>query len=438
MKRIISVLMCALICVCALTSCSGEDGFSDSEALFRSYTRSENTDKTYNFEDGAAEPPASYNTYSELITAYCLKLFRSELADSGEESSCRSPLGAALMLSQLSGGMKGDALSELQLALGNGLDSDTLNTCSSYLKSRLESVSRMYSGSETSLESEENGNGSYVNLDSYLLVNSDKDILSAFLQANADYYGSEVYRLDFSSDSSEEKLQALLGEGFPGCSGDMTAVFGTSLSDSWLAPYTAESEVKGEFRKADGGTEEKTFLCSGMNSLSSKKAQAVLSYTAKTPLKVMFIMPNEDISLGDYLKTFDSAEYFSLLESFSVTERKFAEIPQFSVKSPEVTKLNGALEKSGLHLLFSEDAKFPKLAHNDISLTDFYELGAKLDFSASGIGAARSSAAAVSPVGEASGDDSSELEVLRFDRPFVCVVFDNESNIPVLIGTVYD
>lgn len=67
MKKALSVALCLLMAGTVLTACSNPDEFSDSENLSLKYTRSDKTDDTFNYADGAKTAPSSYDTYSAKI-----------------------------------------------------------------------------------------------------------------------------------------------------------------------------------------------------------------------------------------------------------------------------------------------------------------------------------------------------------------------------------
>ena len=68
MKKALSVALCLLMAGTVLTACSNPDEFSDTENLSLKYTRSDKTDDTFNYADGAKTAPSSYDTYSAKIT----------------------------------------------------------------------------------------------------------------------------------------------------------------------------------------------------------------------------------------------------------------------------------------------------------------------------------------------------------------------------------
>ena len=195
--------MCAALLSTGLCACSSSDGFNKGEILSSKYTRSKDAEKTYNYRDGAAEPPTAYNSYANLIMGYELKLFRNYAAQSGG-SFVLSPASNALSLSLIANGAKGDTLSEITLALGNDLSLENLNTCSSYFKSRLETVAEAENKKTDELSGKKADTSAFMRFDDALFINNNTDVKTAFLQANSDYYGAQAVWFGFAGDAKSE------------------------------------------------------------------------------------------------------------------------------------------------------------------------------------------------------------------------------------------
>ena len=74
MKKAISLALCLLMAGTALTACSNPDEFSDSENLSLKYTRSDKTDDTFNYADGAETAPSSYGPSMRNMGFYLSRL----------------------------------------------------------------------------------------------------------------------------------------------------------------------------------------------------------------------------------------------------------------------------------------------------------------------------------------------------------------------------
>lgn len=151
MKKALSVALCILMAGTVLTACSNPDEFSDTENLSLKYTRSDKTDDTFNYADGAKTAPSSYDTYSAKITDFELRLFRNR-HKSGSYVFC--PANAVLNLEAMANGASGDTQEEITNALCSGVTLENMNQCASYFASRIQSVASSDKSPESSQSSE--------------------------------------------------------------------------------------------------------------------------------------------------------------------------------------------------------------------------------------------------------------------------------------------
>ena len=173
-------------------------------------------------------------------------------------------------------------------------------------------------------------------------------------------------------------------------------------------------------------------MTSNESPVKTDKAQGIVKYTSKNPLKLMIVMPNEGVSLDDYVSDFNYTEFSDLLDSFDFTQKVTAQIPEFSIDSEEKPRaLSEILADSGLYTLFTDDALFKSITHTDnFMLNEIYEISPEITVNASGI---NSDSKIVEKRVKALEETK---ETIKFDRPFIFLLIDNESSIPVFIGTV--
>ena len=159
----------------------------------------------------------------------------------------------------------------------------------------------------------------------------------------------------------------------------------------------------------------------------SEKAQGVVRYTANTPLKALYILPNEETGLHDYLKTLDSAEYFKLIEGLDVTKPVKAAIPCFETAA--AGKLKEALTKTGLYTLFTDKADFGNMAHTKgLQLSDMTDGTAALYVNALGVYSEQ-------PETDKTTKPLEGADIV-FDKPFLFILADNETHLPLYIAAV--
>lgn len=447
MKRKLALLLSLLITASSLCACGDPTQLSDDEKLSADYTRSSSYEDTYNYSDGATSAPQSYNTYSSSITNFELKFFRkyySQLEDKNE-SFVLNPASTTLQIATIMNGATGDTKDEISLALGSDLTLDNINQCSSYFKSRLEAVSKLSSGEvdELSGKKQEASDTEYIKFENDLFFNDTSDVKTSFLKTNAEYYGSNIFRFMFSDENALTKINSQFSS-FTAknaisdldSKNTLISITASDISDKWLESY-AESDIeKGTF-KSDSGDKEVNFMTSNEYMIKSDKAVGVIKYTSKNPLKLVLVMPNEGTSLEDYVADFTNLEYSTLVDSMDITKKVTAKIPEFSIKSKETAQpLSSALTESGLYSLFTEEATFGNITNSDdLVFNEMYEITPEISVSAAGIGGLGNEDTSAT-VKERTKELEETDETIEFNRPFIFLLIDNESEIPVYIGTV--
>lgn len=442
MKKTIALLMCFTLAVCTLCACGDPTNFSDKETLSNDYTRSTDPAENYNYNDGATSAPMSYNVYSSSIANFELRMFRNYYSQNADKtkSSVFAPAGAALQLSLLANGATGNTQDEIRQAIGKDLTVENINQCSSYFKSRMEAVSKSGSGEvdELSGKKEEKSKSEYVSFGLDLFFNDTSDVKTSFLQTNASYFGNDVYRFLFSDENSVSKVNKSFTDFtsnnlFESLNekDSLFLVNACDMSDLWLDNYSKSDIEKGTF-KSNSGDKSVNFMTSNESPIKTDKAQGIVKYTSKNPLKLMIVMPNEGVSLDEYVSDFNYTEFSNLLDSFDFTKKVKAQIPEFSIASDEKPQaLSEILADSGLYTLFTDDALFKNITHTDnFMLNEIYEVTPEITVNASGINSD-------SKIVDKRVKELEETkDTIRFDRPFIFLLIDNESSIPVYIGTV--
>ena len=103
----------------------------------------------------------------------------------------------------------------------------------------------------------------------------------------------------------------------------------------------------------------------------------------------MLVMPNENISIDEYVSDFDYLEFSTLLESFDITQKTTVKIPEFSIDGGTTTEsVSSVLQNCGLPTLFTDDADFSNLTRTeDFKLNEMYQITPQISLTAKGIAA---------------------------------------------------
>lgn len=444
MKKIISLSLCIALSAMTLCACGDNTQMSSKEKLSDNYTRSTDVEQTYNYNDGATDSPSTYNEFKNEITDFELKLFRNSFKENKGEMFVTAPINIVAELGVLANGASKDSQTEILNALGDDINLDAVNECMSYFLSRIQSVANQESEKIDELTGKKitSDSTNYIKLKQALAFNDTLDVKSKFLQTNADYYGSDIYRLNFTDENSLVKLnnefKDLSDRTVDELNGEnsLISVLGSDICDTWLEAYSNDDIAEGIF-KASSGDKTMNFLSSNESYMQTKTAQGVVKYTSKTPLKMVFIMPNEDITLDEYISNFTNLEYQNLFSSIDVTKKATAKIPEFSIESKETaSNITSAVSSSGLYTLFTEESTFANLTNsNEFVFNNMFEISPKLTVNAAGIGGTSANDAKQILAKRTAKLEKTDTTV-EFNRPFMFMLIDNESGIPIYMGTV--
>jgi serpin B len=443
MKKAIAISLCLMMTASLLSACGDDTQMTDKEILSNSYTRSDDTDETYNYNDGAEDSPSSYTTYSSEIADFELKLFRNLYSDNSSSGSyATAPINSVLQLSLLANGASKDTQTEITNALGDDLTLEQIDQCSSYFKSRIEAVANIntYKTDELTGKKITSDGTSYVSLYNGYFFNDTSDVKTKFLQTNADYFGSDIFRFDFGGSNALSKLNTCFESYSENAlealdsSNSLLSITASDICDKWLETY-AETDITEGIFNSSNGEESVKYMTSNESYIKTNTAQGVIKYLSKTPLKMLLIMPNEGVELDDYVKSLNYLEYENLLSSFDIKTKVTAKIPEFSVNSDGTAKsISDAVTKSGLYTLFTEDATFKNMTSStELVLNDMCEITPQITVNAAGLGGKQSNDSSAVISERTTALDDTELTV-EFNRPFIFMLIDNESNIPLYTG----
>lgn len=437
MKKIISILLCAGMIISVLSACSSADGFSNKEHLSKDVERSSDIETTFNYSDGAVTAPTEYNSYSREVSSFELKLFRDYYKNnSGKKSFVIAPANTTLSLGLLANGAAKQSQTNIINALGSELVMDSTNQCSSYFQSRLKAFC---SDSSNTDESGTTTEKAYLKLNQNYFFNDTVDIRKNFLTANADYYGTDIFRFVFSDENAVTNVNSFLGKNaFSALDNkdNLICVSSSDIYDEWLSAYEKSAVTDGVFY-SESGEKAVKYMTSAESYIHTEKAQGIIKYMRNTPAKFVAIMPNEGTSLESYISSLDYLEYSEMIDSFNVTSVANASIPEFSIKSETApVSLKAELEACGLADIFTDEVNLSNITlSDDLFVNDFLEIQPSITVNSSGIGGSESVKATVT-ANELNSDSKKADSTLKFDRPFIFMIIDNESSIPIYIGTV--
>lgn len=416
MKKTKSAI-CIFLCILCLTlSCCG----MKSDSLTADYRRSASI-PVYNFFSEESVTPENYQEFTSAYMDFAASLL---LNASDDESVVLSPLSLYTVLSMTANGASGKTLRELEKTLGEELTIPEINTFIHYLNERVKSL---------------NNDEGFVNSANSMWFRDDYSVKAPFLQNVVNYYDAEVFRTDLEGEAGADKINSWISDNTSGKITDMVsplpedtaAVLVNALlfDDEWVTPYEEKDIYDGEFNGTKG-IETVTFMKSNEMLLKSSDARGMMKSYKNTPCKLVAILPDESIDLDTYVSTLSGAKLEKLFESAGGVNRCIAHIPQFELRKS--LSLADTVEAMGAELMFSNDANFDALTMSEgLKVSDVVQ-ESFIEVTQNGTKAGSSSAVIMNDSAPAPQD----FEELKFDRPFIFMIVENESNLPLFIGTV--
>ena len=367
----------------------------------------------------------STDDFVESMADFSLELFKKSIDD--KENSLVSPLSVSLALSMTANGASGETLKQMEAVLGRSISIDELNE---YLYNYVQG-----------LPSEEKSklgiaNSIWLRDDGSLVIEPD------FLQKNTEYYGASVNSSAFDSQTLKDindwvsiNTDGMIDKVLDQIDKDaMLYLINAVVFDAeWQSVYNIAEIRDGEFIDIGGKTQSVEFMYSKEHIyLDDGKATGFIKPYAGGAYSFMALLPNEDISLQDYIESLDGPGFLSLLDNPEYTLVN-ASMPKY--KFEYEISMNDILADLGMPDAFEDNkADFRRMGASTSGSLYIQEVLHKTYISVDELG---TKAGAVTEVMMVPLNAPLETpKVVNLDRPFVFAIVDNSTNLPIFIGTV--
>ena len=396
MKRLIALV---LVC-CLLTGCGAKLG----EDLMETVKPSEKI-------TGEATAPVA------AVTDFSVNLFK-ESVEAGKNTLV-SPLSVLYALAMTANGAQGDTLAQMEAVLG-----ETVGPLNGWLGS-------LDIGEELHL-----ANGIWYRDDPSLTVEQ------SFLQTNADYYGAGIYKAPFD-EGTLKAINSFVEENTAGMIKDildqipenavMYLVNALAFEARWETVYKSDQVWETVFTTEAGTQQEVELMYSQEGKyLEDEQATGFLKYYEGGKYAFAALLPKEGVAVGDYVQSLTGA-YLQELLGNAQQAKVNAAIPKFETAFD--AEMSDILKAMGMTDAF------------DVSRADFSRMGAdtegnlfisrvlhKTFISVAEQGTKAGAATAIEMVAGAAAEPV--IKHVTLDRPFVYMILDCKTNIPVFMGTL--
>lgn len=372
--------------------------------------------------------PEGKNIDDKFISSssdFSLKLFKKGLDK--EKNSLISPTSVMLALAMTANGAEGKTLTELEYFLGKDITIEELNN---YLYSYMKN-----------LPSEAKAKLNIAN--SIWFRDNEKEFTakSDFLQRNADYYKASIYKSDFDSPDTVKDINKWVENKTNGMidnivdridkSTVMYLINAIAFEGEWETIYKKSQIFKGDFTDIKGNKKSMDFMSSDEGLyLEDNKTTGFIKPYAGNKHSFAALLPKENININDYISSLNGESFLKLLKDAS-NESVQATIPKFSYEYG--VSLNEALIDMGVKEAFKPSAaNFSKLGNSPLG--NIY-IGDVLHKTFIAVDEKGTKAGAVTKV-EMKVESAMNHKTVILNRPFVYAIIDNQTNLPVFIGTV--
>jgi serpin B len=380
--------------------------------------------------------PASVEAAAIAVRGFTVDLYRSLAeADDGGNVVC-APYSVALALAMTRAGAGSSTADEMDAVLHaphprpGALDSG-LNTVDQSLAERFQN------GDGTKQPKLTTANALWTRLD--------LEVRPGFRDTLAGYYGAEAHPVDFRgateaareeinvwvSDRTNAKIPQLLTSGSVNRQTTLILTNTTYLMAAWTYPFHAPSTVAAPFTRDDGQVVEVPMMrgpFDRMGYLEGDGWRAVDVPYASGELAMAIVMPTRD-DLAAVEAHLDEAWLAALVRGFHFQDVQLR-LPKWTFRLP--AQLGAALSELGMPTAFSTLADFtamstePDLSIDDVVHETFIAVDEK------GTEAAAASGVIIRPPSIPVGPE------FFVDRPFLYVIHDRSSGVPLFIGRVHD
>ena len=349
-----------------------------------------------------------------------VELLKKAAQKEGKENLLLSPISVTMALAMTANGAKGKTAAEMRALLG-GHSMEDLNA---YLYAWRVGLPAVEQGEVKTANS------------IWIREMQGFKAEDSFLHTNIQYYNSEVYSAPFDqttvrdvnqwvSDHTDGMISHLLDQ----LEDDqrMMLINALTFEAEWQTPYQDYQVSDGTFTSAAGKKQKAEFMHSSQSLyLQDEGAIGILREYKGGRYSFGALMPED---MDAYLADLSGEKLQSILQNPLRGDVR-AYLPKF--KAEYGLALNDSLKEMGMVSAFAPGADFTGMGNDELYIDQvLHKTYIEVDTWGT-------KAAAVTAVVNVSGAAPSQQEpkVIRLDRPFIYFIIDNETNLPLFIGTL--
>jgi serpin B len=293
--------------------------------------------------------------------------------------------------------------------------------------------------------------GYALNIANSIWVNEKKaHILPEYAQNVEELFGAEICNRVFNNSTvdeinewASEKTNGMINHLIDQLDSDNVAhmINAIAFEDEWLTPYTEDEIVERNFTDWQGNVQRKYSLnrwSDSCNYFDMKNADCMVKPYKNEQLSFVAIRPNDGVNLNDFIANLNADEYLKQYKTAHKPDSFHTIIPEFEydctlAPKPELVEMGirRAFDGSGT----PDTISFDSIADVPIYISDIlHKTYIKVD--RAGTKAASVTYFGMMAAGSAGEPKEIEIREVILDRPFLYMVVDTETGMPVFMGTV--
>lgn len=414
-KKMLAVFMSVLslaACILPFSGCGKTVGKVHNKGVKSGAVR----DLTEGISKNESASKAPDDEFKAAASSFATEIFKDNYSKG--KTTLVSPLSVLTALALVQNGAQGDTLAQLEQALG-GLDRDTLNA---YMRAYCDFLT----------ESEE------LKIANSVWTDSSAEAKRAFLQKAVDSYSAQLFSAPLSDPKTVESINSWVKKNTDGMipkiieKADRYAVMmlvnAIAFDAKWETPYKRSDIEKLEFTSYSGSKKKTDFMCSTENVyLKDGGTVGFMKPYKNGRFAFAALLPDENTGIDDYVASLSGDKLMKIFSSAKRGNEVNVKMPKF--RAEYSAQLIDTLKKMGVKDAFdSKTADFSSLIENRDAYIATVVHKTFIEVDENGTRAAASTLVGA--------DTMSLMEPYSvfLNRPFVYMIVDTETNLPLFIG----
>lgn len=373
-------------------------------------------DLTEGISKNGSASKAPDDEFKAAASSFAAELFKDNYSKG--KTTLVSPLSVLTALALVQNGAQGNTLAQFEQALG-GLDRDTLNA---YMRAYCDFLT----------ESDE------LKIANSVWTDSSAEAKRAFLQKAVDSYSAQLFSAPLSDPKTVESINSWVKKNTDGMIPKiiekanryavMMLVNAIAFDAKWETPYKRSDIEKLEFTSYSGSKKKTDFMCSTENVyLKDGGTVGFMKPYKNGRFAFAALLPDENTGIDDYVASLSGDKLMKIFSSAKRGNEVNVKMPKF--RAEYSAQLIDTLKKMGVKDAFdSKTADFSSLIENRDAYIATVVHKTFIEVDENGTRAAASTLVGA--------DTMSLMEPYSvfLNRPFVYMIVDTETNLPLFIG----